>query len=126
MSAIGPERYTFLVYVTYPQNDKNPVLVVYPEIADQNLTLQFASAQAAHLEDAALEGKVIVQRTITEDIFHRYEPTFTISEQVGPSVQAALEYLRKVHGENLTKFFVHCWKLAQAQQQQAFPQKFQA
>jgi hypothetical protein len=126
MKVIGGEAYPFVVYVTYPGANTEPVLVVYPDISDRRAGGNFVSDFQKHADNGDEEGEMVVHRTVAENKNHLYESTFTSAVTGGGAValEAALKHLRAVHGNEVDGFFAHCWKLAQSHQQHTFPQKF--
>jgi hypothetical protein len=126
MPNLGPETYSFGIYVHYDDaTPQQPRLVVYlssnePPKDEESERLQ------QHAEDEDLEATLVITRTVTEDQFHQSTKhyRFSISGRDGVAVQSAADYLKQLHPAQFNEFLVACWTAAWGRAHKSFPLRF--
>jgi len=79
-----------------------------------------------HAEDEDLISHLIVQRTVTEDVFHQSTVefrSFVVNDDTG-AAESAISYLKKLHPGEFEEFTKSCWMAAQAHHDAGFPKRF--
>jgi hypothetical protein len=129
MPNLGPESYTFLLYVSYAGASTNPSLTIYwPE--GRTAAQAAVSAEPDLLERAEnqdFETQLVIERVVTESAAHMSTITYTAYLPEGKiEVKSALDYLEQVDVQGYGNFLAECWTSASARLTSAFPKRFPA
>lgn len=128
MPNLTPEQHGFALYVHYEDaSPKTPELIVYLQAKPGSIpTNEEANRINKHSEDEDLKSTLIIERTVTEDAFHRSVVEFK-SFLVGNSsaaVTSAISYLKQLYPGKFEEFTKLCWQTAQAHYDAGFPKRF--